>query len=62
MTPSFEERIQATRAGSVAWYERARQAVCAEHPDTEEKLLRVPIRLRENRIIAEEYLELVKRE
>jgi hypothetical protein len=36
--------------------------VCAEHPDTEEKLLRVPIRLRENRIIAEEYLEMVKRE
>jgi hypothetical protein len=43
-------------------HERARQAVCAEHPDTEEKLLRVPIRLRENRIIAEEYLEMVKRE
>ena len=27
MTPSFEEQIQATRAGSGAWYARAQQAV-----------------------------------
>ena len=27
MTPSFEEEIQATRAGSGAWYKRAQQAV-----------------------------------
>ena len=27
MTPSFEEQIQATRAGSGAWYKRAQQAI-----------------------------------
>ena len=40
--------------------EQARQAVTAEMPDIEEGFLRVPIRLRENKIIAERYLAVVK--
>jgi hypothetical protein len=38
-------------------HERARREVMAENPKVEERLLRMPIRLRENKIIAEEYLK-----
>jgi hypothetical protein len=37
-------------------HERAGREVMAEYPKVEESLLRTPIRLRENKIIAEEYL------
>ena len=37
--------------------ERATQKVKARFPGTDESLLRVPIRLEENKIIAKEYID-----
>ncbi|MDQ7827306.1 MAG: hypothetical protein RDV48_31220 [Candidatus Eremiobacteraeota bacterium] len=51
-----EWKKTATREEKEKVYEKALKEVSAEHPGTEERFLRVPLKLRELKIISEEYL------